>query len=550
MPPQRPPSSPTSLLWAHQLKREHGYLLDRMKKLEAAITDVEAQTTAAAGAARSDDVAIIAKKVQQLTDDGGHAAMEKIRGEVTERFEDVGAEIEAVTLQISSLERDHGVLKEEGRRAVETEKALLKRIHDVEGSMREYERGVLKLGRKIDEQAIGKIREMLEGLSEDVKNDKVGLELAQASLEKLDEAGKLPREGNDRLAEQVKELAERPIPTPAPVIVAPPAALLEEPEEDKADSPQAPMQVPAPKPKTTRKAVIKAAPKAKRKPALRGAAADTQLASTRAAAAIKDPIPETQEPLIDARLKAPVVRRGKGWVEIEEAASEDENEPVPSLVTEPAKRRGRPVRVAAPSVKETALPAVAPVKRGPGRPRKDAAKADPPPRRAIVQPDEHDTSTFTTPPVKRGPGRPRKNAQQVAPAPRRRFIQPDETQPVAHKSHSKRPLDLEDDQAATEVLQAGGLRKTSGGTPEPPPAKKSRRGLTGIFTSPLSSSTSPATKILESKPEASRPGQVFQSETSQPDTIRVQPPKRRTIVQPDDETILRNYQAELAREKR
>ena len=43
-----PPSDPTALLWAHQLKREHGLLLDRMQKLEAAIDRVEKSATAAA----------------------------------------------------------------------------------------------------------------------------------------------------------------------------------------------------------------------------------------------------------------------------------------------------------------------------------------------------------------------------------------------------------------------------------------------------------------------------------------------------------------------
>lgn len=327
-PPQRPPSSPTSLLWAHQLKREHGFLLNRMKKLEAEIAGVETRTQEAAGSARADDVAKLARKVQRLTDDGGHAAMEKIRGEVMEKFEDVGAEIEAVTIQVSNLERGQEGMKEEGKRARESERALLRRIKEVEGSMREYERGVVKLGRKIDELAVGKIREMLEGLRKDVEEEKVGLEVVKASLEKLGEAGRVLQEGSEKLEEQVKELAERPVhlAAPEPVVaaehVAKPAVEHHEPKEDEDSSAETPL--PPQKAKAAKKKVPKAAATSTRKPAPKRAAAKTQRAPQKGTAATKKAARETQEPQIDVELKKPIVRRGRGWIEVEEDEDEEE----------------------------------------------------------------------------------------------------------------------------------------------------------------------------------------------------------------------------------
>ncbi|SMY30208.1 unnamed protein product [Zymoseptoria tritici ST99CH_1A5] len=52
-----PPTSPASLLWAHQLKREHGYLLERMQKLEAEIARVDSRNKAIEKNASKDDLA-------------------------------------------------------------------------------------------------------------------------------------------------------------------------------------------------------------------------------------------------------------------------------------------------------------------------------------------------------------------------------------------------------------------------------------------------------------------------------------------------------------
>lgn len=230
-----------------------------------------------------------------------------------------------------------------------------------------------------------------------------------------------------------------------------------------------------------------------------------------------------------------------------------------SPIAEPAKRRGRPPKAAVPPGKEASASSntAAPVKRGPGRPRKDASKVHPAPRRRIVQPEEEvdENATILVPPPKRGPGRPRKNAPKIAPASRRSIVQPEEMQPAEIKSHKKRSIEQVDAQVPTTMRDVNRQPKTRAvGTPEPP-LKRKRRGLTNIFTSPLSSSEPTEDELDEALPELSMTGKVFQSQPSQPtpdirkasngdkDSIEV---RRRTIVQLDDETVLQNYRAGLA----
>lgn len=325
MAPQRPPSSPTSLLWVHQLKRENGFLLDRMKILEAEIARVESRTIAEAGTTGAKEIAAIAKKVESLAENDSEAAMGKIRAEVMERLEDVGADIEAVTLQVSTLSRIDDGLTNERRRAVESEKALLKRIKDVEGSMREHERGLLEVGKKANGQTVAEICKDLKKLSGQVERGEKGMEEVQFSLKKLEQIGKVLRESNERLAEDVKELAERPVQIAAPAVVATTpqdadetVAGPKESHEGDQGRPQTPP--PTKKLKTAKKktAASKAARKAPVRSAPKQPARKAQPNSARGVTTAKKATTEPQQPLIDERLKLPVVRRGKGWVEVEE----------------------------------------------------------------------------------------------------------------------------------------------------------------------------------------------------------------------------------------
>lgn len=219
-----------------------------------------------------------------------------------------------------------------------------------------------------------------------------------------------------------------------------------------------------------------------------------------------------------------------------------------SIIPERAKRGGRNPRTVAPPVKgEPSAVTTAPAKRGPGRPRKEVKAV---PRRSIIQPDEVDLlatgapSVSTAPPMKRGPGRPRKNAPITAPAPRRSIVQPDENPLLTGKPSKKRPASLSESQDIPKAPVAHGKKnmKTVDPLLDSPerPKKRQRRGLTNIYSSPISSSISPAAAATELESGLDRPRHVYESETSQQtaqssqNTIRVQAPKRRIIVQPDE----------------
>lgn len=219
-----------------------------------------------------------------------------------------------------------------------------------------------------------------------------------------------------------------------------------------------------------------------------------------------------------------------------------------SVTDEPANRRGRPTKAAVPPARDIPTASVAPPsKRGQGRPKMDAAMS-------VQEPP----TTSVAPPTKRGPGRPKKDPAQVAPAPRRTIIQPDEKPPHTTRSIQKRPFAFDDttnSQVIAGALKTRGQQKLSAKfvfeSPEPP-EKKQRRGLTNIFTSPVSSSMSPVAKAIDSTPHLSRPDAAFESDTSQPApktpkaSVQVEQPKRRTIVQLDEKTVARNIQAELS----
>lgn len=61
------PSNPASLLWAHQLKREHGFLLDRMHKIESEVQAISARTRSVAATAA--DMTGTIKDVNKLKED-------------------------------------------------------------------------------------------------------------------------------------------------------------------------------------------------------------------------------------------------------------------------------------------------------------------------------------------------------------------------------------------------------------------------------------------------------------------------------------------------
>ncbi|KAK5120431.1 hypothetical protein LTR85_006370 [Meristemomyces frigidus] len=213
------PSSPTSLLWAHQLKREHGYLLGRMQQVEASNQQQEerlkkADATAKSGA--SNDIAALAEQVKAIDESGITKRLAKVEKDVMEKLDEVQADSEAIIMKVSALEKDDAQVEEERRKALNKEKALLKRVAEVECSLKTYQESLERVGRRVDDASVTTIKAQLDGLAKQVRKEGEGMKRLEDSIGALEAANEELAKANDRLAKEVVEVAAaRPKSAPA-----------------------------------------------------------------------------------------------------------------------------------------------------------------------------------------------------------------------------------------------------------------------------------------------------------------------------------------------
>ena len=206
------PSSPTSLLWAHQLKREHGYLLKRMQDLESASQKQESRVKDAESAAKanaSGDISNLAKEVKALDYAGVRKRINDMERDVTQKLDDVQAENEAMTMQIESLKKDEWLVEEERKKNLSKDKALLKRIGEVEEGLKKYEKSLDQVGRRINATQFEQITEQLDMLTKQVKQEGTQMKMLTESVNALEEANAELRKANGRLETELKNPASR-----------------------------------------------------------------------------------------------------------------------------------------------------------------------------------------------------------------------------------------------------------------------------------------------------------------------------------------------------
>ncbi|KAK5133262.1 hypothetical protein LTR08_007996 [Meristemomyces frigidus] len=385
------PSSPTSLLWAHQLKREHGFLLGRMQQLESSNqqqddrlknTETVAKTTA------SNDISALAEQVKALDGDAINRRVAEVEKEVMSKLEDVQTESEAIVMKLASLEKDEALVEEERRKAFNKEKALLKRVCEVEGSLEEYQQSLDRVGRRVDEASIGTIKTQLEGLAKQVGREGSEMKRLEESIEVLEAANGELKGANERLAAEVAKLAARPHSAPAAQTMSKATTTKvvsrrdsQFPSEDD-NTPRHPMKKshkwagggtdravigqgsnsakkkPGAPPKKS--LVTKAVPKAKEvtKPKQtaktkdvmkpkeptksKEAAKPKAVAKPKHVATTKPVTKPSRKSLVflDGEAEKPIVRAGKGWIEIamSPSASEDESQEASVPVKRPRKQ--------------------------------------------------------------------------------------------------------------------------------------------------------------------------------------------------------------------
>ncbi|KAK0947676.1 hypothetical protein LTR29_000933 [Friedmanniomyces endolithicus] len=204
------PASPTSLLWAHQIKRENSHLLGRIQKLESANDQHEDRLKHAEIAANSHasrDMVVLAERVKALDESGIPKLLAKVEEDVMSKLDDVQAETRAVILKVSSLEKDEAKAEEERRKAFNKDKALLKRLGEAEEILKKYEQLLERVGRRVDEQSIGNIRVQLDALSAQVGKEGSEMKLMVESIIVLERANAELRNANNKLAIEVEKLA-------------------------------------------------------------------------------------------------------------------------------------------------------------------------------------------------------------------------------------------------------------------------------------------------------------------------------------------------------
>ncbi|KAI7235886.1 hypothetical protein KC330_g4049 [Hortaea werneckii] len=238
------PDSPTSLLWRHQLKREHGHLLARLQQLESAGEQQGERIQKAESAAKetiSRDIAALTEQVRGLSEGDFNQRLSKMGEEVMSKLEDVQAEHEATMIKVASLDKDGAEVEEERRKAVTREKALLQRVNETEKGLERYRENLQNVGRQVDEINMSAIKAQLENLTQQVLSEGAGMKRLEDSVHMLEAANQELLKANERLVAEMARLTETRNSAPAAQPVSKPtsksaSAESETPDVDELDS--------------------------------------------------------------------------------------------------------------------------------------------------------------------------------------------------------------------------------------------------------------------------------------------------------------------------
>lgn len=151
------PSSPTSLLWAHQLKREHTHLLERVRGLEATRDTYDARLKAAEGSNQAvrhsvADTAQLKARIAAVEegDEDVRDLIEKLDAERRVWMSDVDGKLQALERRLTPLEEEGDCIDEERAKDASRHEAILDRLEAIEAAQEKNSRAAEKLGRKDD----------------------------------------------------------------------------------------------------------------------------------------------------------------------------------------------------------------------------------------------------------------------------------------------------------------------------------------------------------------------------------------------------------------
>lgn len=559
-----------------------------MQKLEAAISRIEGLATAA------QDVQALTGAAIDESSAAAEQAVEKVRREVSTQFEDLDARLGAIISKLDGVDSAGEDAARNRKDAFDREVELMKRVKGLEAVMETYRDNLKTLGRKIDDRGMEMVKGQIEVLVRKATDAGEDRERVKESLAVLETATEALQRENETLEARVTELKAEVAARAAEAVMA---VQVSERDLDDAASTRAVVadasiekgiqdvvaatagtvpkssNVPTKNARLKTSAVtIKPTGTKSMKRELAGLMGD--VAPRRSTRCNNKPIPNTGPALVekidktdqnpqkgdftDEKTQKSIVRKGKGWVEVADSLSNNEDEELSKQaeLVPPSNAKQTHVR------KSNTDFAGNPFKRGRGRPRKKV----PPAVEGTPVADQ-----VPAPAPKRGRGRPRKLAEQVsaqpsveqadAQAPKRRKIeQNNSTQlivvlstngkgnkgkvdadaiddtinlsaPQASRIQHQTPATVaakrpKQETAATDgAAQAHGTLSKTKPRGRPPVASKSaRRGLTNLISSPISSPPASLGAALSS-----------QNSNAVVMTVQEQPASRkRTIPQNDD----------------
>ncbi|KAF2723274.1 hypothetical protein K431DRAFT_27475 [Polychaeton citri CBS 116435] len=170
---QQPPPSPSALLWAYQIKREHAFLMNRVKDVEALTAQHDQHIRSSRSKpepASSEEVSGLAQRVQSIAHTHD-AAAEQLMRDLNAKMDTIQTENEALTIKISSLDSLSASAEKEREMCSQDRANVLARITELDANLSKYVASLEGLKQTINDQQAESVATVVNGLRQEVQHD-------------------------------------------------------------------------------------------------------------------------------------------------------------------------------------------------------------------------------------------------------------------------------------------------------------------------------------------------------------------------------------------
>lgn len=201
------PSSPTSLLWAHQLKREHAYLLERIKTLETAnvqlkenLQVVEERNTAATSA--NENISKLAALLEPVegANDKLIQRLEKLESSLKDATEDAKCTLRRLQKKVEGIDSISIEIRNDQANAKAAHALALQRISEVEELQRKQKAANREFGSEDDLTDVRALNWRIKRLETERKEDAMKFKEMQDKLSALEKTNQHTTQAYERSA--------------------------------------------------------------------------------------------------------------------------------------------------------------------------------------------------------------------------------------------------------------------------------------------------------------------------------------------------------------